>query len=318
VAQAPAVPQLIAASPALPEPVLAEGERLIELTIGPLERPETADHLAELFTEIPGLGRIEATDGGRGDAAGIRRFRVVTTTSDGDLLDLFSFHVDRAQVRMGAQAAPAAVPAAAAAAAAAPAAKVAARPAATEGTDFGFFVDLPGEADAPAAAPVEAVPLAAPAPKPAAKAADRPAPPATALESTSIRVPIEKVDQLINLVGELVITQAMLAQTGQALDPVLHQSMSTGLTDLERNTRMLQEAVMAIRMIPMAVVFNRFPRMLRDLAGKLGKQVELVIEDDQTTNPGIVLAFSKLAAQSDIVAFLGKAAKLLQRWVLLT
>ncbi|MFN7643135.1 MAG: chemotaxis protein CheA [Burkholderiales bacterium] len=286
---APPAPAPFAVAPALPAPVLAEGERLIELAIGPLERPETADHLAELFTEIPGLGRIEATDGGSADAEGMRRYRIVTSTSDGDLLDLFSFHVDRAQVRMGAQAAPAAVPAAPAAAAAAPAAKVAARPAATEGTDFGFFVDLPGEADAPAAAPVEAVPLAAPAPKPAAKAADRPAPPATALESTSIRVPIEKVDQLINLVGELVITQAMLAQTGQALDPVLHQSMSTGLTDLERNTRMLQEAVMAIRMIPMAVVFNRFPRMLRDLAGKLGKQVELqTIGEDTELDKGLI------------------------------
>ncbi|MCX7229662.1 MAG: chemotaxis protein CheW [Burkholderiales bacterium] len=286
-AAAPAAPAPVAVAPALPEPVLAEGERLIELAIGPLERPETAEHLAELFTEIPGLGRIEATDGGSADAEGMRRYRIVTSTSDGDLLDLFSFHVDRAQVRMGAQAAPAAVPAAPAATA--PAAKVAVRPAATEGADYGFFVDLPGESEAPAAASAAAVTPAAPAPKPAAKAADRPAPPATALESTSIRVPIEKVDQLINLVGELVITQAMLAQTGQALDPVLHQSMSTGLTDLERNTRMLQEAVMAIRMIPMAVVFNRFPRMLRDLAGKLGKQVELqTIGEDTELDKGLI------------------------------
>jgi two-component system chemotaxis sensor kinase CheA len=291
---AAAAPEPVAAAPALPAPVLAEGERLIELAVGPLERPETADELAELFTEIPGLGRIEATDGGCADAEGIRRYRIVTSTSDGDLLDLFSFHVERSQVRMGASAAPAA----AAAAAPAPAAKATVRPAATEGADYGFFVDVPGETEAPAAAPVaaeapaapvEAEASAAPVPKTAAKAADRPAPPATALESTSIRVPIEKVDQLINLVGELVITQAMLAQTGQALDPVLHQSMSTGLTDLERNTRMLQEAVMAIRMIPMAVVFNRFPRMLRDLAGKLGKQVELqTIGEDTELDKGLI------------------------------
>jgi two-component system chemotaxis sensor kinase CheA len=283
-ATAPAAPAPVAVAPTLPEPVLAEGERLIELSIGPLERPETADHLVELFTEIPGLGRIEATDGGNADAEGMRRYRIVTATSDGDLLDLFSFHVDRSQVRMGAAAA-----AAPAAATAAPAAQVAARPAATEGADYGFFVDLPDEADSPAAASVAAEAPAAPAPKPAARAADRPAPAATALESTSIRVPIEKVDQLINLVGELVITQAMLAQTGQALDPVLYQSMSTGLTDLERNTRMLQESVMAIRMIPMAVVFNRFPRMLRDLAGKLGKQVELqTIGEDTELDKGLI------------------------------
>jgi two-component system chemotaxis sensor kinase CheA len=87
---------------------------------------------------------------------------------------------------------------------------------------------------------------------------------------------VEKVDQLINLVGELVITQAMLAQTGKGVDTALHQQLSAGLADLERNTRDLQEAVMSIRMIPMSMVFNRFPRMLRDLAGKLGKKVELV------------------------------------------
>jgi len=284
------------AVPALPEPVLAEGERVVELAIGPLERPETADHLAELFTEIPGLGRIEATDGGRADSEGLRRFRIITSTPDSDLLDLFSFHVDRGQVRMGAAAAVAAPAPAAVVEPAAPAPKAAA----VERTDYGFFVDLPEAAPAPAApaqaAPASAAPApAAPAtataapPKPAAKAAERPATGATALESTSIRVPIEKVDQLINLVGELVITQAMLAQTGQALDPVVHQGMSTGLTDLERNTRMLQEAVMAIRMIPMAVVFNRFPRMLRDLAGKLGKQVELqTIGEDTELDKGLI------------------------------
>jgi two-component system chemotaxis sensor kinase CheA len=273
--------------PALPEPVLAEGERLIELAIGPLERPETADHLAELFTEIPGLGRIEATDGGRADGEGLRRFCIITSTADSDLLDLFSFHVDRDQVRMGAAAAAAPVQAPAAVAEpAAPAPKAAA----VENADYGFFVDLPEATPAPAApAAASAAPATAPAPKPAAKAAERPATGATALESTSIRVPIEKVDQLINLVGELVITQAMLAQTGQALDPVVHQGMSTGLTDLERNTRMLQEAVMAIRMIPMAVVFNRFPRMLRDLAGKLGKQVELqTIGEDTELDKGLI------------------------------
>jgi len=89
-------------------------------------------------------------------------------------------------------------------------------------------------------------------------------------------VSVEKVDQLINLVGELVITQAMLAQNSLGLDATLSQQMASGLADLERNTRDLQEAVMSIRMIPMSLVFNRFPRMLRDLAGKLGKKVELV------------------------------------------
>ncbi len=120
---------------------------------------------------------------------------------------------------------------------------------------------LPASAATAASAPAAA--------SAAAKAAGSP-------ESSTLRVSVEKVDQLINLVGELVITQAMLSQTGKGLDPALQQQLASGLADLERNTRDLQEAVMGIRMIPMSLVFNRFPRMLRDLAAKLGKKVELV------------------------------------------
>jgi two-component system chemotaxis sensor kinase CheA len=94
-------------------------------------------------------------------------------------------------------------------------------------------------------------------------------------ESTSIRVGVEKVDQIINLVGELVITQAMLAQTASTLDPVLHDRLLNGMEQLERNARDLQEAVMSVRMMPMDYVFSRFPRLVRDLAGKMGKQIEL-------------------------------------------
>ncbi|MEW5944059.1 MAG: chemotaxis protein CheA [Pseudomonadota bacterium] len=94
-------------------------------------------------------------------------------------------------------------------------------------------------------------------------------------DATSIRVSVEKVDQLINLVGELVITQAMLAQTASKVDPVLYESLLNGMGQLERNTRDLQESVMSIRMMPIGFVFSRFPRVVRDIAGKLGKQVEL-------------------------------------------
>ncbi|EPK7361560.1 chemotaxis protein CheA [Kluyvera ascorbata] len=94
-------------------------------------------------------------------------------------------------------------------------------------------------------------------------------------ESTSIRVAVEKVDQLINLVGELVITQSMLAQRSNALDPVSHGDLITSMGQLQRNARDLQESVMSIRMMPMEYVFSRFPRLVRDLASKLGKQVEL-------------------------------------------
>jgi len=88
-------------------------------------------------------------------------------------------------------------------------------------------------------------------------------------------VGVEKVDQVINLVGELVITQAMLAQAGSTLDPVAHDRLLNGLEQLERNARDLQESVMSIRMMPMDYVFSRFPRVVRDMAAKLGKQIEL-------------------------------------------
>lgn len=99
---------------------------------------------------------------------------------------------------------------------------------------------------------------------------------AASAEGSSIRVGVEKVDQLINLVGELVITQAMLAETTSTFDPALHDRLFNGMAQLERNARDLQEAVMSIRMMPMDYVFSRFPRLVRDIAGKLGKEVELV------------------------------------------
>ncbi|MDM3280827.1 MULTISPECIES: chemotaxis protein CheA [Citrobacter] len=143
------------------------------------------------------------------------------------------------------------------------------------------------ETEAEAEAEAEAVAVVA-KPQPAAvapvvKAAASEAPhgraerdkPARASESTSIRVAVEKVDQLINLVGELVITQSMLAQRSNELDPVNHGDLITSMGQLQRNARDLQESVMSIRMMPMEYVFSRFPRLVRDLAGKLGKQVEL-------------------------------------------
>jgi len=99
---------------------------------------------------------------------------------------------------------------------------------------------------------------------------------------SSIRVGIEKVDMLINLVGELVITQAMIEQRTGALDPMAHEKLLDSVSQLTRNTRDLQQAVMSIRMMPMDYVFSRFPRMVRDLASKLGKRVEFVTHGSAT------------------------------------
>ncbi|OWF81801.1 chemotaxis protein CheA [Yersinia rohdei] len=107
-------------------------------------------------------------------------------------------------------------------------------------------------------------------------------PKAKASESTSIRVAVEKVDQLINLVGELVITQSMLAQRSSSLDPVINGDLLNSMGQLERNARDLQESVMSIRMMPMEYVFSRFPRLVRDLASKLNKQVELTLLGSST------------------------------------
>ncbi len=99
---------------------------------------------------------------------------------------------------------------------------------------------------------------------------------------TSIRVAVEKVDQLINLVGELVITQSMIAQRSGNLDPAHHSDLLNSMGQLERNARDLQESVMSIRMMPMEYVFSRFPRLVRDLAAKLDKQVQLTLEGSST------------------------------------
>lgn len=101
-------------------------------------------------------------------------------------------------------------------------------------------------------------------------------------EAASIRVGIEKVDQLINLIGELVITQAMIEQKVMRLDPTENESLAQSIGQLNRNTRDLQETVMSIRMMPMEYVFSRFPRLVRDLAGKLNKKIELATDGAST------------------------------------
>jgi len=101
-------------------------------------------------------------------------------------------------------------------------------------------------------------------------------------ESTSIRVSIEKVDSLLNLVGELVITQSMLKRFGTEIKTEDLKDLGDGLTQLERYTRELQESVMDIRMLPISFAFNRFPRLVHDICRKLGKKVDLEVVGEQT------------------------------------
>ena len=166
--------------------------------------------------------------------------------------------------------------------------------------DCDLQIKLPGAP--PAAVAVEAAPVAvpveiiaavvmAPPPPPPPVAAAPPkleavakpdAPIEKVADSGSIRVSVEKIDELMNTVGELVITQAMLSQLGSKLEGPTAEKLRGGLAQLERNMRELQESVMRVRMLPINVVFSRFPRMVRDLAQRLGKQVELKLTGEQT------------------------------------
>ena len=268
--QAPAPIKVATAAPAL-----TNGERLLQLKIGPVENLEAVDAIKELFRDIPGLGSIEDL---ACDQPQHRLFQVKTQATNDDLLDLMVFHVSKEQVHITDQVG-------AEPSAAAPMAMGLADPdAALMEADvdhiqpYGLFDGAPGTPDTavamPSAAETDAVKTEAPKAAVRANMAQ--------MESTSIRVDVKKVDQLINLAGELVIIQAMLAQNSQTLDPTANQQLLSGLADLDRNTRDLQEAVMSIRMIPMSTVFSRFPRMLRDLANKLGKKINLVTQGEAT------------------------------------
>ncbi|MFW1678013.1 chemotaxis protein CheA [Pontibacter sp. JAM-7] len=154
----------------------------------------------------------------------------------------------------------------------------------------------PLQAATPTDRPVDvSVVAAAPAASPAATAAapgkqtTSPArKPKAAAEASSVRVDTDKIDALINRVGELVITQAMLGQIGSELGEQIGvqgsamEALQAGLEQLERNTRDLQEDIMRVRMLPISFVFNRFPRLVHDVSGKLGKKVELVLSGEQT------------------------------------
>lgn len=231
-----------AAAPALaPAPAAGGGLKVTLIKVSPSDQ-------ALLREELANLGEIT----GQQEVGGDLTVWLQSQCSADDIIAVCCFVVDGDQIVVEAADAPAAPVAAAAAPAPAP-------------------------APVPVPAPAAAAPAAASAPAPAKeKAKAQPAAAAHAQESGSIRVPTEKVDQIINLVGELVITQSMLAQTASALDPVLFDRLFSGMGQLERNARDLQEAVMSIRMMPMDYVFSRFPRLVRDLAGKLGKQIDLV------------------------------------------
>ncbi len=127
------------------------------------------------------------------------------------------------------------------------------------------------------APPPAAVAVAKPAGAPAPQTAD-----AGAAAVATIRVDVVKIDRLVNMVGELVITQALLNAQGRDLPVDRYPELIKGIDDLSQHSRELQEAVMSVRMQPLKSVFSRMPRIVRDLSGKLGKDIRIVTEGEQT------------------------------------
>ncbi|MEO7623292.1 MAG: chemotaxis protein CheW [Gallionella sp.] len=140
---------------------------------------------------------------------------------------------------------------------------------------YGFFTEVESRPNAP-----DHAMSARQDDVPGRRATDRAA--VTAVGENSIRVGVGKVDNLVNLVGELVITQAMLTETVSSLDTVTYERLLSGMAQLDRNTRDLQESVMSVRMMPISLVFSRFQRVVRDNAVKLNKKVQLKIIGENT------------------------------------
>ncbi|GFD96944.1 chemotaxis protein CheA [Alteromonas sp. KUL156] len=147
---------------------------------------------------------------------------------------------------------------------------------ASDDEGFGFYAPetLPVKPEASQATPsVPKQPIVKPV---------KPQPKATSKEASSIRVDTNKIDAMVNLVGELVITQSMLSNVGQEVEGQIGERLQLAIDELQRNTREIQESVMSMRMLPVNMTFNRFPRVVRDLSSKLGKKVDLVIQGGNT------------------------------------
>ncbi|HWI13293.1 MAG TPA: Hpt domain-containing protein, partial [Burkholderiales bacterium] len=251
-----AVPAAVAAAAPAPAPApiaaVELAERRIDVVLPSPAQDIGVDAVLETLRALGDASAVAATPGEPW------RMTMMTTASDAEVRDALGF-----------LAAPEAI-------AITPAGEI------SDDGSFGLFANVvPHDATPQPAPAVQHADTPVPQAQPADHADDsvvkfgRRAEDKLAAESSSIRVSVEKVDKLINLVGELVITQAMLAQMSNKVDPVLYETLLNGLGQLERNTRDLQDAVMSIRMMPISFVFNRFPRVVRDLAGKLGKQAEL-------------------------------------------
>jgi two-component system, chemotaxis family, sensor kinase CheA len=244
----------------------AAAARKFVVRLGPLAQPLDA---AELDMMLGGLAEMGELSGQAIDnrAGGEIRFQLSLAGSEADLQSVLALVVAPDLVRIE--------KAAAVSQPAAPVPAPVGAPVQDEGLEL--FVSAAAwrgrrATDNPAAAPAEDEG------RHGRREADR-QPAAGQGDAGSIRVSVEKIDRLVNLVGELVITEAMLQQEGKQAG---NAAAPAGLADLARHTRNLQEAVMSIRMVPISAVFTRFPRLVRELSQRMGKEVELRVSGEST------------------------------------
>jgi two-component system, chemotaxis family, sensor kinase CheA len=233
---------------------------------------EASDSLDELKTDIAGLGEVlEVSTQSIDDRLLAFGFQLNTEIDADELRESLEFIVPAEAITITANERRAGRTVTATVA-----------PAAEPDKNFGFFDDDAdggfGFFDSPAAEAEPARAIAA-TPHPSAEPDVQLS---SLVDASSIRVNVAKVDQLINLVGELVIAEAMVSQAASGLDPNQQTRLAAGLAQLERNTRDLQDAILAIRMLPISFVFSRLPRLTRDLADRLGKEVELEMLGEDT------------------------------------
>lgn len=249
---------------AVPGGAAAGGNTPMKIQVSRLKESDMAGLAAEMSLMGDVLHEVR-----QGDTV---TFWLRTTTAEADILAVCCFIVNEDQVELSYEPVPSAsAPTVTPSQVTAPAAAAAAAPVQAESAPA---AEKPAQEQRSPAKPV--------AKKPGAKSAAASMPTGGSSGSSTIRVGVEKVDQIINLVGELVITQAMLVQTASTLDPVVHDRLLNGIEQLDRNARDLQEAVMSIRMVPMDYVFSRFPRVVREAASKMGKSIRLVTQGAAT------------------------------------
>jgi two-component system chemotaxis sensor kinase CheA len=222
----------------------AVGVRTLLLTLGPLVDADAVDGVVQLFRDIRTLGLIEAVDDGGPSDCRYRQFKIVTASPETELIDLFSFHASVGQISLA------------------------------PWSDGGVDVHVTGEltrADATDGS-ADGVTQSTAGLVVGTHVAGR----------GTLRVSVEKIELLLTLVGELEMIRSELGQQTQSFDPVRSEPLVAGLAELERITRHLKASAMSIRMTPMSAVFSRFPRMIRDLAVRLGKQFDLQIVGEST------------------------------------